>query len=246
MMDGKRGAEVWYLFNSGFAVKLGGRMLIFDYYHLKPFQKLKGLDGGVIDAEELKDLEVTVFASHAHMDHFNPAVLKWGRDIPKLRYVLSSDINAGLTPNVTTAYPNAAFRAGEIEIRTLKSTDEGIAFIVEAEGLKIYHAGDLNWWHWEGEPDDENRVMAETYKAEIDKLKGETFDIAFVPVDPRLENAYLLGLDYFMKTCDARVVFPMHFRNGYSIFNRIMSDPDTEGYRANVVKITRRGERFEV
>jgi hypothetical protein len=29
------------------------------------------------------------------MDHFNPAVLKWGREVPGLRYVLSFDINAG-------------------------------------------------------------------------------------------------------------------------------------------------------
>ena len=41
---------------------------------------------------------------------------------------------------------------GAVRIRTLKSTDEGVAFLVEAEGKSIYHAGDLNWWYWEGEP----------------------------------------------------------------------------------------------
>jgi L-ascorbate metabolism protein UlaG (beta-lactamase superfamily) len=245
-MGGKIGAEVWYLFNSGFAVKLGGRMLIFDYYNFKPFEKQKGLDGGVINPVELKGLDVTVFASHAHMDHFVPAVLKWGRDIPGLRYVLSYDINAGRTPNVTAVYPNAAYMAGDIRVRTLKSTDEGVAFVAEADGLKIYHAGDLNWWHWEGEPENENKAMGKAYKTEIDKLKGETFDIAFVPVDPRLENEYLWGLDYFMKNCDAKVIFPMHFRNAYSVLDRLCADPAAESYRDRVVRITRRGERFEV
>jgi L-ascorbate metabolism protein UlaG (beta-lactamase superfamily) len=245
-MEDRLGAEVVYLFNSGFTVKRGGRIMIFDYCNFTPFNRRKGLDDGAVNPRELRDLDVTVFASHAHMDHFTPAVLKWGRDIPKLRYVLSYDINAGKTPNVTTAYPDAVIDAGDIRVRTLKSTDEGVAFIVEADGLKIYHAGDLNWWHWEGEPEGENQAMAEAYKGEINKIKGETFDIAFVPVDPRLENEYLWGLDYFMKNCGAKVIFPMHFRNACSIFDRLLADPAAEGYRDRVVKITRRGERFEV
>ncbi len=41
------------------------------------------------------------------------------------------------------------------EIRTLRSTDEGVAFVVHYAGKTIYHAGDLNWWHWKkGEPDE--------------------------------------------------------------------------------------------
>ena len=41
-MDNKLGAEVWYLFNSGFAVKKGERFLIFDYFSLLPFRKAAG------------------------------------------------------------------------------------------------------------------------------------------------------------------------------------------------------------
>jgi hypothetical protein len=35
--------------------------------------------------------------------------------------------------------------------------------------------------------------MGDAYKREIDKLKGEVFGLAFVPLDPRLENEYLGG-----------------------------------------------------
>lgn len=245
-MGDKIGAQVWYLFNSGFAVKKGQQLFVFDYYNLKPYKKHEGLDGGVINPEEIKDLDVMVFASHAHMDHFVPSVLKWGGEIPKLRYVLSDDIKSGRTPNVTTVFPNMNDRVGDVKVRTLKSTDEGVAFIVETDGLKIYHAGDLNWWHWEGEPEAENKAMGDAYKKEIDRIKGETFDIAFVPIDPRLENEYLWGLDYFMQNCDAKVIFPMHFRNTYSVIDRLDHDPVAAKYSDRVVKITRRGERFEV
>lgn len=246
-MSDKIGAEVWYLFNSGFAVKIGGRLLIFDYYNFMPFKKAKGLDSGVINPEEIKDLDVTVFASHAHMDHFVPSVLKWDREIPKISYVLSYDIEPSITPaHMIKAFPDERYELDGLKVRTLRSNDEGVAFIVEVAGLKIYHAGDLNWWHWEGEPDADNAGMAEAYKAEIDKVKGETFDIAFVPVDPRLEKEYLWGLHYFMQASNSRAVFPMHFRNHYSVFKQLDNDPMTKEYRGRIVKITHRGERFEI
>jgi L-ascorbate metabolism protein UlaG (beta-lactamase superfamily) len=239
-------AVVHYLFNSGFAVEAGNRVLIFDYYKTSPYKGKRGLEGGVITPDELRGRDVTVFASHAHMDHYTPEVLKWVKDIPDIRYILSHDIDAGKTENVIKAFPDASYEIGGMSIRTLKSTDEGVAFIVEAEGLKIYHAGDLNWWHWEGESDEENEAMGKAYRLEIDKLRGQTFDIAFVPVDPRLENQYLWGLDYFMKTADAKVIFPMHFFNGHSIFDRLLNDPMTKDYRDRIIRISRRGERFEV
>ena len=245
-MIGKLGAEVWYLFNSGFAVRKGGRFLVFDYFSLSPFKKKRGLEGGVIEPAELRGLEVTVFASHAHMDHFNPSVLKWERDIPGIRYVLSYDIDPRGAASVTSVQPDMTYDVGGLQVRTLKSTDEGVAFIVEAEGMRLFHAGDLNWWHWEGEPEEENRAMGEAYRAEIDKLRGEAFDLAFIPVDPRLTKEYLWGLDYFMNTTCADAVFPMHFRNAYSIFERLEKDSRAAGYRDRLVRISRRGERFEL
>ena len=38
-----------------------------------------------------------------------------------------------------------------MKIKTLESSDIGVAFLIEIEGKVIYHAGDLNWWHWDGD-----------------------------------------------------------------------------------------------
>lgn len=243
----KLGVEIRYLFNSGFALQKGRRLFIFDYYNFTPYKKVRGLDGGVVIPSDIRDMDVTVFASHAHMDHFTSAVLKWDREVPNIRYVLSHDISYGSVPrSVIKAYPDHLYDVDGLQIRTLRSTDEGVAFVIKADGLSIYHAGDLNWWHWEGEPEDENSAMAAAYKKEIDKLCGETFDIAFIPVDPRLEKQYLWGLDYFMKKADAKVIVPMHFRNSYSVFDRLEKDPAARDYIDRVLHISHRGEKFEV
>lgn len=245
-MDNKSSeAYIWYLFHSGFAVKTPGHLLVFDYYLDKPKGINTGLDNGVINPKELSDLNVVVFSSHQHMDHFNPVVFNWAKHIKKIRYILSYDIEHNRkNENIISVQPGSDYNFEDIQVSTLKSTDEGVAFLISCNGLTIYHAGDLNWWHWEGEPDDENLSMAENYKRQIDLLKGKHIDIAFVPLDPRLEGHYLLGLDYFMKTVGAEMVFPMHFGTKYSIFSQLRKDSRAAGYIEKTAVITRRGQKF--
>jgi L-ascorbate metabolism protein UlaG (beta-lactamase superfamily) len=116
--------------------------------------------------------------------------------------------------------------------------------IIKADGLCIYHAGDLNLWYWNGEPDDDNAEMERHYKEQIDTLKGEKIDIAFVPVDPRLEENDLLGLDYFMRTIGAALAVPMHFSDDTSIFDTLKSAPMTEDYRSKIAFFSRRGDQI--
>jgi len=238
-------ACAWYLFHSGFAVKTREHFLVFDYYLDKPDVGQQSLAGGVINPEEIKDLNVVVFSSHRHSDHFNPVILDWAGSIKKIHYVLSYDIELRQkTDNVLPVHPGQQYDLGDINITALDSTDLGVAFLVKCDGLVLYHAGDLNWWHWKGEPEDENTLMGENYKKQIDLLKGTHVDIAFIPVDPRLEEFYLFGLDYFMKTVGAEMVFPMHFGKDFSVFKWLKEDSRAAEYANKAVEITHRGQNF--
>ena len=59
----------------------------------------------------------------------------------------------------------------DICIRTLRSTDEGVAFLVSAEGKTIYHAGDLNDWYWKEESEDWNQEMSANFRKYIEPLR---------------------------------------------------------------------------
>jgi L-ascorbate metabolism protein UlaG (beta-lactamase superfamily) len=240
-------ATVWYLYHSGFALKTQNHFLIFDYYVDKPEGSVRSLDTGVINPAGIASEHVLVFSSHNHGDHFVPRIFDWQKDIPDIKYILSYDIRSmKKPPNALCVSPGNAYDVGDVHISALRSTDAGVAFVIEVDGLTVYHAGDLNWWHWEGEPDNDNRQMAGNYKKEIDTLKGKHIDIAFVPLDPRLERDYLRGLDYLAKTADLGIVFPMHFGNDYSVFNWIKADVRAAAYLSKVKTITRRGEKFEI
>lgn len=232
--------QVTYLEHSGFAVRTEKHLLIFDYYRDKP--KGAGLSKGVIDPAEIKDLDVVVFASHSHGDHFNPCIFTWRKEVERIRYVLADEIQTA--EDAFFIGGGQTLDLGDLQVRALESTDLGVAFVVQVDGHIIYHAGDLHWWHWEGEDEQENREMGRRYREQIDLLKGESIDLAFVPVDLRLEEQFLWGLDYFMKTVGAAHVVPMHFWRRFEVFEKIASQRPE--YAEYICEFHRRGEQWTV
>lgn len=211
-------ANITYLFHSGYTVETAEHFFIFDYY--QPFPAINaGVENGVITSEYLKDKKnVLVFSSHAHADHFDPIIFNWTKENPEINYILSSDIQLpndtlNLKHHIISAYEE--INVGSVVIRSFGSTDQGISFLVEADGQSIFHAGDLNWWHWSGETKEEQLTAEINFKVEIEKLAGHPIDIAFFPVDRRLEEAYSMGAEYFAMKLKPALLVPMHFGNDF-------------------------------
>ena len=232
------GAEITYLYHSSFAVKTAAHFLIFDYYLDTPHGG--GLSQGVIDPAEIRDRDVVVFVSHRHPDHYSPRILGWRREIAKIRYVLSDDIRA--REDAVMVHPGQTADLGDMTVRTLRSTDEGVAFLIDADGLCIYHAGDLNWWKWDEDSDAENAQMEHDFKAQVDMLRGKAVDLAFLPFDPRQGDDALLGFDYFMRTVSPKFAVPMHSFGQTGFFERLKTDPRTADYRGRVLLYQSRGQ----
>ncbi len=240
--------KIWYLYNSGFAIKLNNKLLIFDYYLDDASALSRGLDSGVIRKDDLEGLSVYVFVSHNHYDHFNRVIFSWEQwgNAAEIHYILSSDIDAPKLPSVTILEPNAQKIIGEVFITSLKSNDEGIAFFLEVDNIHIFHSGDLNWWNWSDETDEWKKNIESTYKLELSKLKPHPIDIAFIPVDPRLDKNYALSLQYFSREIAPPncLIFPMHFRDKLEVFEQL----EKEGYLENksILPINSRGQLFEI
>lgn len=225
--------KVTYLYHSGFAIEDEQALYVFDYY--------KG-ELPVI----AKEKQMYVFVSHRHKDHYNSEIFDWEKEHPNILYILSDDVEAEPAPNRIFVKPEQKIRTGELKVETLRSTDEGVAFLVTCKDKRIYHAGDLNWWHWEEETDTYNRFMKEAYQKEIGMLEGMHIDAAFVPLDPRLDREYYWGLDWFMRHTDTDVVFPMHMQDQYDLYDRLMEEESALDYKTRVAHITREGQSFEL
>ena len=172
--------KITYICHSGFLVELDHIQLLFDYYK------------GSLECVN-KDKPLYVFASHRHPDHFVEKIFELAETYQEVHYILSNDIwkkrvPENLREQTVFLGPHRKETIGDVTVETLKSTDEGVAFLVETEGQTIYHAGDLNDWTWPGEPEAENRVMRERYRKEIDRLAGRKIDLAFVVLESILNK----------------------------------------------------------
>lgn len=201
----KESIVVTYLDHSGFAVETAQHLFVFDYYR-DPAKRMEN--------KLAVGKPVYIFSSHAHGDHFNPAIAAWQHQVEA--YILSSDIKlaGGLSsvPANKLYYmsPYEELHHGSIQVKSFGSTDEGGSFLVEADGWRIFHAGDLNWWHWKGDTV-ENIAQAKTdFFRELAYLNGQQLDLAFFPVDSRLEEFRDIGVREFVRAASVNHLVAMH------------------------------------
>ena len=201
-----------YLNHSGFLLCGGGFNIVIDYC------KGKADVFGIIENHALNAAKpLYVLASHGHADHFDPSVLAWrlkSGDPPV--YIFSGDI-AG-TKNLEQKFEQKAvfINAGEeysdsvVRLKAFCSTDEGVSFYIEAGGKKIFHAGDLNNWHWDEESTPEEvRECENAYLKELTAAAREikSLDLAMFPLDIRLGGGYMRGTEQFLDAIKVRLFY---------------------------------------
>lgn len=197
--------EITYLLNSGFLLQLGDTALVFDDY-LDP--------AGAVEKAAAASQELYIFASHAHFDHFDPHILEYAGKTTK--YFFSSDIRqasgAAGFPAAKTVYLKTydSYEDERIRITTFDSTDLGTSFLVEKDGWRIFHAGDFNWWHWKGDTEENIKLARNGFKKQMKRLDGLAADVAFFPVDGRLEEFAALGAREFCARTHVKALVTMH------------------------------------
>lgn len=231
--------KVTYIHHSSFCVELEKAALIFDYTE-GPWPEIT------------PGKTVVIFASHRHGDHFSPVIFEKAGQYPEFRIILSDDIWRKRVPQDLLEYtcfvkPGEVLTVEEVPgmtVETFRSTDEGVAFWITCDGKSIYHAGDLNNWRWEGEPDPWNPNMNRKYHEELRKMAGRHADLAFLPLDPRQGPWFYLGMDEFLKAVDTELIFPMHCWGDYGVIGRMKQHSCSSLYRDRIVSIQEDGQKL--
>ena len=174
---------------------------------------------------------VFVLSSHSHGDHYNPEVFSLLKNagMVQVRAILSDDIVPPEHVNTLSVSPGKEYVLGpEQRLTTFRSTDLGVAFLIEDRGTRLYHAGDLNDWVWAEETDEYNTQMTRDYQREIrhlaDTLAGREMDVGFVVLDPRQEADYARGLCFFLEHIPVKMVYPMHYWDNPGIMDTFLRE----------------------
>lgn len=248
--------KVTYIQHSCFLVELDHTVLLFDYFNPQDSIGEVGYEGILPPFPRGK--KIYVFASHCHRDHFSLDVLRWEQYGLDIFYVLSKDIRLGknylerngIDPRIRSKIrfvtPVSRYEVGELKIETLRSNDAGVAFLVEAEGKTIYHAGDLHWWNAGMQRELTGEIYGNAYKREMRRIGERHIDVAFVVLDPRMKDTYYLGMEYFLTNIDADVVFPMHLWRQYDLIRKFKRRPQLVKLADKVVDLERENMVFYI
>ena len=195
---------VEYLGGSGFLVTIGETGFLFDASE-------HGADRRAMPEREALAAfkKLYVFVSHHHDDHFSEKIYDLCGE--NAVYIVGFDVpepHRGVRMK-----PGEKQGFGSVEVEAFGSTDEGVSFLVEYAGIRLFHAGDLNLWHWRDESSITQIEAAErAFYDCVAPIPTGTIDIAFFPVDPRQGSMYDAGAGYFVMTVKPRIMIPMHFQ----------------------------------
>ena len=210
--------KVTYIHHSCFLVETHRFYYLFDYEkgHLPELNTEK---------------PIFVLSSHGHADHYNPDVFTLLTDLgmQDIRAILSDDIQVPANINTLQVSPEMEYELGyQQKLATFRSTDLGVAFLIEDQNELIYHAGDLNDWVWDDESEAHNEQMTLDYRKQIqllaDSLHHRQIDVAFVVLDPRQEKDYDRGLCFLLEHIPAKQVYPMHYWDDPSVIDTFLRD----------------------
>jgi L-ascorbate metabolism protein UlaG (beta-lactamase superfamily) len=238
-------ATVWYLGHCGYAVKTRSKLLVFDYVKKDlsaggsaiPLPAGATLADGWINPQEIKDLDVVVFVSHSHGDHYDEVIRTWEKTVRNIRYVFGWDAGAG--PNVhSLAGPRASAAFAGLEIATVNSHHSGVpesSFLVKVDGLTIVHNGDYVGRMGDFETSPSN-VPADM---EYLKTKFGTVDLLFL-------DAFVADYQLqILQSLKPNVLFPMHYGGREAKYREFAEDLKQAGSAIPVICPNKPGDRFE-
>lgn len=212
--------KIYYIYHSCFIVETESSFVLFDYFKNKQNNNEDFNFNELLNDIFISEKPLYVFSSHSHQDHFNSEILSWCNKKENTYFILSNDIKLYQTvSNYYSVKKNDSFTINNLTINTFNSTDQGVSFLIALDNMNIFHAGDLNWWKWSDDTIEEEEEMESAFKGIIKDIiiKDVIIDIAFFPVDGRLDENYFCGGKYFIEQLNPKVFIPMHFWDNFDI-----------------------------
>jgi len=226
-----------FLGESGFFIEVQSATLVFDWTQGE-LPRIR------------RDRPVYFFISHIHSDHFSPKPFRKAEGLSKAEIFLGYDNSnpkankflRGLPGNVAShlhivdGFKTLRSEDGRISIQTLKSTDLGVAFLVEIDDETIFHAGDLylkqamnkkDYRKWQADMMiNQPRTPVMDYESQFihhnneffsytEPLAGKIIDFGMIPLDPRVEGVAHKTLMRYLDIATFKSWAPMNLRGKY-------------------------------
>ena len=244
--------KLTYVYHSCCAIEFKKFTILIDFY--KDAVK-DGEEAGWVEKNLLQnDKPLYVLCTHSHADHFNKEVLKWDGEKENITYIFSKEVVDTLSDNpllkdekITYLDKYEEYKDKNIKVQAFGSTDEGGSFYIEHKKKRIFHAGDLNNWHWNEEvPIAEALAFENRYICELELLYEQVkeVDVAMFPLDPRLGKEFMRGGEQFVNKIKTNYFLPLHFGENYELIQQF--EPIASKTKTKVLLPDHTGQSFKL
>ena len=170
-------------------------------------------------------MNVTVFVTHSHVDHYDPVIFEWEKVVDHIHYVFGWKAKDNPDYSYMTE-PRSSENMNGMEIYTINSHHVDVpevAYLIKVDGLTLYFNGDYC-----GE-----------IKKDIDYLsaKSQLVDLAF-------SEGGASVTPYLLEKMKPTVWFPMHERGTEFKNRKYVQWVKEMGLKIEVVCAENRGDRY--
>jgi ankyrin repeat protein len=166
-------AYLWKIGYLGYAVKTKGHLILFNLRSIDESLEA-GLANGHLNPSELAGQKITALITEPEWRQHGTEDFELAKRMPGVDLVVSHKLTASGAnnpdiPSYRLAVPNETFSVSGIQVHTIPALAGGMGYLVEADGVKVFHAG----LH----VSDDNASNVAKFRKEIDFLKP------FGPID---------------------------------------------------------------
>lgn len=205
-------ATLTYFYQSGFSIGVDKTLLIFSYFENTDVLSRHKY---ALSPRELRPFNnIVVFIPNRCREHFDPAVFEFPKLLP-IEYVVSDDAKDMVPEGVSAHIVQAGdvLQLDNVAVEVCPSSGLGVSYFVRVNGVRIFHAGDLNLWHWHDEGNSHDTELATArFESVMASLPTEPMDLCMFPLDPNQGRYFDSGANRFIMRLKPRVFVPMHWR----------------------------------
>ncbi len=231
----------YFIAQSAFIIETPSITMVFDCHQPDKIPQLS------------KDKPIVVFISHTHADHFNRGIFALSEKYTDVTYFVGYDVGNRFIDSCSEQVKKCIHFFNDYqkqttewgEIMSLKSTDIGVAYIVEVDGRVFFHAGDLAIWNAD--------VDRQMFTMIVKHMEGMHIDYAMIPLDNRCVNMGNLTVQTYMEMLDIDYFTPMHMWDNYAEvdafankFPQFVPKMIAMQTSASVKKVIKIGEYYEM
>ena len=158
-------------------------------------------------AQEIVSFNKTDEASNVIVNRIKEGCLNIGQNMT------AEDLTEELVQQVFSLHSmkvGDTVESDKLTVTMFGSTDAGGSFLVDTGTHRIFHAGDLNWWHWSGDTPENIAEAKQLKEKEFAPLTCLSVDVMMFPVDARLEVAREWGALEVLGMMNTKLFIPMH------------------------------------